>query len=51
MSRGFITCETLDTEKVISSVNELEMDSAYSLHFSDGKAIATIKELQPSERQ
>lgn len=51
ISRGFITCETLDTEKVISSVNELDLDSAYSLHFSDGKAIATIKELQPSERQ
>jgi exonuclease VII large subunit len=51
MSRGFITCQTLDTEKVVSSVNELELDSTYSLHFGDGKAIAQIKELQPSERQ
>lgn len=51
MSRGFITCETLDTEKVVSSVNELDLDSTYCLHFSDGKAIAQINELQPSERQ
>lgn len=49
MERGFITCQSTCQEKLITSVNALELGEEYSLHFKDGQALTEIKRILPLE--
>ena len=48
LERGFITCQSILSDKVIVSVSELEVNSVYSLNFKDGNALAEIISTSPS---
>ncbi len=49
LERGFITCQSILSDKVIVSVSELEVNSVYSLNLKDGNALAEIISTSPSE--
>ena len=49
LGRGFITCQSVLSDKVIVSVSELEVNSRCSLNFKDGTALAEIKSKSSSE--
>ena len=49
LERGFITCQSILSDKVIVSVSELEVNSVCSLNFKDGNALAEIISTSPSE--
>ncbi len=49
LERGFISCQSILSDKVIVSVAELEINSVYSLNFQDGNALAEIISTSLSE--